>query len=53
MPLERLEILDEVQHFLIRQAEFEEAVVVIDYVAQSREPAVVIEPAFGVSPEST
>src|ERR1051325_10133747 len=48
---QRLHVFDELPLLLARQAEVEEAVVVVDHVEQSREASVVVEAALLVRPQ--
>src|SRR5512147_678154 len=52
VPLERLEIFDEIPLLPGRQAQHEERVVVGDHIIECREPAVVEKSALLVCPET-
>ena len=50
--LERQQIFHKVAFFLLGEAEFEELVVMIDDVSRRRKPAIMIEAALLVSPQT-
>lgn len=50
--LERLQIFDQIVLFLRHESRLEEAVVVLDDIAERGKPAVVIEAAFGMREQS-
>jgi hypothetical protein len=48
--LKRLQVLDQFKLFLLRERQFEEAIVVVNDISQSGESPVVIEPALLMCP---